>query len=833
MGVKGLTGLLQKLAPHAVRRKHISDYKGKTLAVDVSCFLNRFIYGLDPHPARVQRGVYKLCMFLKLHGIRPIFVFDGPGRIIEKQRETRRREVLKQKVERSFRFEKERKESLRELRGSAQLLQTYSPDKVSSILDDIRLQSDAAAVRVASANRPPSDGDLLVKREDGKEAQTDRHEAELTAHVRETLLKSPDWNSLDARILADSVEASNRDDQVWIAPATTEDGQADLDTHLQRSSSFYEAGAPLFDAGMADESHEMDLFERELDTLDRLELDIETVDGLDIIQDLADNNTGLLSDEIPLRTGTSIIAIIPTSDMMQIAKEDPSDPDFDGRVRKKVHEALEKFVQSVESRAQGSLELAAEITTQRQKELTALEQKLVQEIKETSRGNVRKQASRFAPALDVSQPAQDLSASRSEEREKEPSIVPAIFTSTTTTTATTSTKEEPVEQDATAKDENADFSSTPDLTRDGFAVDTAESTDTITDTVDVTDMAAMVDTADTTDIGDTVIMADMASMVDTVNTAVAAVKDDAVNDPVDAADTVDTMPAVSDDTGTSNEETTVEGSAVETEERDMRSMIFNVLSAHQSLFTSLERRTLRVTRPLVLSCQSLLQAMGEPVIEAFDAEAESVCAHLTTLGVADASVSEDTDTAVFGNGLLLRQVAVGGEKDILEIDPLVAHAALGMSRDAFRDFCILCGTDFSGTIEGIGPLRAVQLVQYYGSIEAILANVSDRYKPRPDFLYDQARRVFDRKPQVSLDPTLYECKPEAQPLLSELLLKYGIDANEAKDEILSDAGLAGGPSGTGLGSSLGTGSFGADPFRASVIDIPGTASSSFSGQNMG
>ena len=44
MGVKGLTGLLQKLAPDAVRRKHISDYRGKTLAVDVSCFLNRFSY---------------------------------------------------------------------------------------------------------------------------------------------------------------------------------------------------------------------------------------------------------------------------------------------------------------------------------------------------------------------------------------------------------------------------------------------------------------------------------------------------------------------------------------------------------------------------------------------------------------------------------------------------------------------------------------------------------------------------------------------------------------------------------------------------------------------
>ncbi|KAF9956289.1 Elongation of fatty acids protein 2 [Mortierella alpina] len=798
MGVKGLTGLLQKLAPDAVRRKHISDYRGKTLAVDVSCFLNRFIYGLDPHPARVQRGVYKLCMYLKLHGIKPIFVFDGPGRIIEKQRETRRREALKEKVERSFRFEKERKARLRGLRGSAQLLQTYSPDKVSSILDDIRLQSDAATGRVSSATLPLSDGNLPVKHENGKATQTDRHHVAQSAPVKEVLLKPPDWDTLDARMLADSDEASDHDDQAWIAPATTEDGQTDLGTHLRRSSSFYEAGAPLLDA--------------------------ETVDGLDIIQDLTDNDASPLSNETLqiLRTGTSVTAIIAPSDMMQIAKEDPSDPDFDGMVRKKVHEALEKFVESVEARAQGNSESAPEITTQRQRELNALEQKLVQEIKETSRINAQRHASQSEPVLEVSQPPQTPSASRPEEHEKEADAAPAILMAST---AAAATEEKPVEQDPTTKDESADFPSTPELTQDGFAVDATESADpiAIAEPVDMTDMASMVDPADTADISNTVIMTDMADI--TASTVDAAETVETVSDDADAADTADTMPVASDDTRTSDEETMVEGSAAETEERDMRSMIYNVLSAHQSIFTSLERRTLRVTRPLVLSCQYLLQAMGEPVIEAFDAEAESVCAHLTTLGVADASVSEDTDTAVFGNGLLLRQVAVGGEKDILEIDPLRAHSALGMSRDAFRDFCILCGTDFSGTIEGIGPLRAVQLVQYYGSIEAIMANVRDKYKPRPDFVYDQARRVFDRIPHVSLDPTVYECKPEIQPLLSELLLKYGIDENEAKNEILSDTGIGGTP-GTGLGSSLGTGSFGADPFRASVIDIPGSTSSS-------
>jgi hypothetical protein len=42
MGVRGLTALLQRLAPRAVTTQDISHYRGKTLAVDASCYLNRF-----------------------------------------------------------------------------------------------------------------------------------------------------------------------------------------------------------------------------------------------------------------------------------------------------------------------------------------------------------------------------------------------------------------------------------------------------------------------------------------------------------------------------------------------------------------------------------------------------------------------------------------------------------------------------------------------------------------------------------------------------------------------------------------------------------------------
>ncbi|KAK5808724.1 PIN domain-like protein, partial [Linnemannia elongata] len=137
MGVKGLTALLQRLAPDAVKTQHISHYKGKSLAIDVSCFLNRFIYTIDPHPARVQRNLYRLCIYLHLHDIRPVFVFDGPGRIVEKEQEGIRREAMKEKVKKSFQLEKIRKTRLKGLQGSAQILKDFSTEDVISMLEDM------------------------------------------------------------------------------------------------------------------------------------------------------------------------------------------------------------------------------------------------------------------------------------------------------------------------------------------------------------------------------------------------------------------------------------------------------------------------------------------------------------------------------------------------------------------------------------------------------------------------------------------------------------------------------------------------------------------------
>ena len=132
-------------------------------------------------------------------------------------------------------------------------------------------------------------------------------------------------------------------------------------------------------------------------------------------------------------------------------------------------------------------------------------------------------------------------------------------------------------------------------------------------------------------------------------------------------------------------------------------------------------------------------------------------------------------------------------------------------------------------MEGIGPNRAAKLIQYYGSIESIMANSG--YKPRPDFVYDRARRVFDRTPAVPLDPTVYKPMPEIQPLLLELLLKYDINPEEVKQELLNGPRAEEGVPAFGQDASpqasrafAGSSGMGIDPFKATAINIPSLAS---------
>ncbi|PVU89033.1 hypothetical protein BB561_005592 [Smittium simulii] len=108
-----------------------------------------------------------------------------------------------------------------------------------------------------------------------------------------------------------------------------------------------------------------------------------------------------------------------------------------------------------------------------------------------------------------------------------------------------------------------------------------------------------------------------------------------------------------------------------------------------------------------------------------------------------ATASEDLDVLAFGGKKLFRMFSTDCES-FLEIDRVIAQIELGLNYKQFVDLCILLGTDFSNTIPGVGPVKALGLIQKYKSIEGIIN--SPLYKnnsyPFINFNYNISRNVF-------------------------------------------------------------------------------------------
>lgn len=69
----------------------------------------------------------------------------------------------------------------------------------------------------------------------------------------------------------------------------------------------------------------------------------------------------------------------------------------------------------------------------------------------------------------------------------------------------------------------------------------------------------------------------------------------------------------------------------------------------------------------------------------------------------------------------------------------------------FIDLCILLGCDYCGSIRGIGPKRAIELIKQHRSLEEIMKNIdTNKYQPPENWDYENARRLF-LEPEVK-DP---------------------------------------------------------------------------------
>jgi flap endonuclease-1 len=149
--------------------------------------------------------------------------------------------------------------------------------------------------------------------------------------------------------------------------------------------------------------------------------------------------------------------------------------------------------------------------------------------------------------------------------------------------------------------------------------------------------------------------------------------------------------------------------------------------------------TSRLTRDMVDEARELLRLLGLPSIQA-PSEGEAQAAHMARSGRVWTAVSKDYDTLLFGAPRLLRFLTIGGreflpskgtfrplEPEMLHLEAQLTH--WGIDREGLIDLALLVGTDFNPGVRGIGPKKALALVQRHGRIDAMPAEIRDAVGP--------------------------------------------------------------------------------------------------------
>lgn len=109
--------------------------------------------------------------------------------------------------------------------------------------------------------------------------------------------------------------------------------------------------------------------------------------------------------------------------------------------------------------------------------------------------------------------------------------------------------------------------------------------------------------------------------------------------------------------------------------------------------------------------------------------------------------------------------------------------ALDISVSSFVDFAILIGTDFSPRLKGLGPNRALKLIQSHNTIENALAATTPRYAPGP------RQTLTEYLEQVTVARRIFTSLPPP-PQLSKLVPRNEYDARLVHD-ILEQYDLSG------------------------------------------
>lgn len=182
--------------------------------------------------------------------------------------------------------------------------------------------------------------------------------------------------------------------------------------------------------------------------------------------------------------------------------------------------------------------------------------------------------------------------------------------------------------------------------------------------------------------------------------------------------------------------------------------------------------TSRLTPQMIGEARELLRLLGIPTVQA-PSEAEAQAAHMAARGTVWAASSKDYDSLLFGAPRVVRFLTISGKEflpsrgvfrpivpELIDLDHLLR--TLSITREQLIDLGILVGTDFNQGVKGIGPKKALKLVQEHGSID----NMPDDIRLAVGDV-DPVRQIF-LEPDVTDEYDVHSDEPQLSAIVDFL-----------------------------------------------------------------
>lgn len=168
----------------------------------------------------------------------------------------------------------------------------------------------------------------------------------------------------------------------------------------------------------------------------------------------------------------------------------------------------------------------------------------------------------------------------------------------------------------------------------------------------------------------------------------------------------------------------------------------------------------------ITNLKDLLDIMGVSWIQSIG-EAETDCVSLFYSGVVDYIVSEDTDVLAYFSSQSEELKVINNfnttELTFTQISKQKVLDALNLTSESFRDFCIMCGTDYNKNIFRVGVETAYKFITKNFNIENVPLDVSI-------LNHGRVREIFEVKENFALNDKVMWCRLPKTKFLDDLAI---------------------------------------------------------------